>query len=496
MPIPRILLTTTEPDALKQEALHRFPAESRDETSPSSSSSDSKFLLHSRNAAGARGRVPNVFWRAVRLDDLRAQRNFVALPNEAEIALCGRASFAYVRQGTETWDSLHAGRLTTGILNAALGFNEDGVNKRALGIGKHSGGHRAILNACARVARPRWLDDDVEAGEAAEAERRNARALKKFNSDDYSSDDVERSEDGDENSIVSGAAREDSVLSADASALDVLLASMSMSMPPKRHSKKNRKGGKKKARGKKNRTGGDDARMLTDSQYCRALARGGEQSIRMAWGSAQEASTLSSLMCHFEGSIVHEVGLCMLDPILLPEDIGPLPPVGASPDGMITLSNGERFVIEVKNSSPFREMPGAFVVFDREPYDAPPPYHMPQVQLEMAATNTHSAFLAMQSATRGIRVFLVQRDDAFIAAMLRRISRLYTTFILTGKDPPMNWEVHSSEHKKLVAEAVRIARSASVFALIPESLVPEGVEVDQQPFIDCSVAKSKNDSIS
>lgn len=427
------------------------------------------------------------------MDDLRAQSRFEALPEEPAVTLCGRASFAYVRQGTETWDALHDGRLTTGILNATLGFNEDGVNKRALGMGKHGrGGHRAILNACARLGREKWMDDDVDESASREAERRNAEALARCNSAADSSDDDDENGNENEHSSDEECSHDDSesipVIGGDASALDVLLASMSMAKPKKPKPKpKKKKGGKKKSRGKKNRAGGDDAHMLSDAQYCRALARGGEQSIRMAWGSAQEASTLCSLMCYFTGATVHEAGLCMLDPASVPAewDVGPLPPVGASPDGLITLKDGQRLVVEVKNSSPFREVPGSFIVFDRDPYDSPPPYHMPQVQLEMAATKTQSAFLAMQSATRGIRIFRIERDDAFIAAMLRRISRLYVSFVLKGKEPPMNWEVHSREHKELVASAIRIARNASVFGIIPHGLLPEdgSITVDTNCFL-------------
>jgi hypothetical protein len=490
MPIPRVLLTTTEPCALKQDQLHR-PKSSDDVTAATSSESSSR--TNSEKLSGARGRVPNIFWRAVRMDDLRAQPNFEALPQESDVTLCGRASFAYVRQGTETWDALHDGRLTTGVLNAALGFNEDGVNKRALGMGKHGrGGHMAILNACARIGLEKWMDDDVDEAAATEAERRNAEALARCNAASDSSDDEDDDDDDEDNNNDTITRTNDAstpVIAADASALDVLLASMSMAKPKKpKPKKKKKKNGKKKSRGKKNRAGGDDAHMLSDAQYCRALARGGEQSIRMAWGSAQEASTLCSLMCYFgTGATVHEAGLCMLDPASVPEEwcVGPLPPVGASPDGMITLRDGERLVVEVKNSSPFREVPGSFIVFDRDPYDSPPAYHMPQVQLEMAATKTQSAFLAMQSATRGIRIFRIERDDEFIAAMLRRISRLYVSFALKGKEPPMNWEVHSSEHKKLVASAVRIARNASVFGVIPQGLLPEdgSITVDANCFL-------------
>ena len=66
----------------------------------------------------------------------------------------------------------------------------------------------------------------------------------------------------------------------------------------------------------------------------------GEGGIRMAWGSAQEASALFSLMHLYPSSQLQEVGLCWVDPRhQIPASWGipvnDLPPLGASPDGLI-----------------------------------------------------------------------------------------------------------------------------------------------------------------
>lgn len=477
-PIPRCLLTTTDPRALNQADVPRPAASSESETaseSPSTSRRDEKLA----------GSVPNLFWRAVAMDDLRAARNFVGLPEESQVTLAGAKSFAFVRQGTEVWDALHDGRLTTGILKAALGFVEDGVpDKRALGLGKRQGGHNAILNACRRLQREKWCDDDEVGDVADNARLRNEAATAAFNRQMDGEDDENDDECDDVETCDEGVGELSSGAGSNASAMDILAASLA-SAPKKKTSKK---GKKKRGSGKKNRVAGDDASMLTNAQYSRALARGGEHAIRLAWGSAQEASTLCSMMVHFKGSTVYEAGLCMLDAASdVPKawGVGPLPPVGASPDGLITMASGERFVIEVKNSSPFRQMPGRYIVADREPYTKPPAYHMPQVQLEMLCTGTRSALLAMQSMTYGIKIFRVERDDDFIASMLRRISRLYTMYARKGKDPPMNWEVRSIEHKKMVGAAVRLAGAATVYDHIPTSLVPSdgSIHVEENAFV-------------
>lgn len=66
----------------------------------------------------------------------------------------------------------------------------------------------------------------------------------------------------------------------------------------------------------------------------------GEGGIRMAWGSAQEASALFGLMHLYPNSQLEEVGLCWVDarqqiPASWGISIDNLPPLGASPDGLI-----------------------------------------------------------------------------------------------------------------------------------------------------------------
>ena len=66
----------------------------------------------------------------------------------------------------------------------------------------------------------------------------------------------------------------------------------------------------------------------------------GEGGIRMAWGSTQEASALFSVIHLFPGSQLQEVGLCWVDQeSQIPPEWGirteDLPPLGASPDGLI-----------------------------------------------------------------------------------------------------------------------------------------------------------------
>jgi len=68
---------------------------------------------------------------------------------------------------------------------------------------------------------------------------------------------------------------------------------------------------------------------------------------------------------------------------------------------------------------------------------------------------------------------------------LRRVSRLYTSFVLKDRHPPMNWEVNSPEHRAMIGAAIRIAQDATIYDHIPTGLVPNdgSIQVDDAAFI-------------
>ena len=127
---------------------------------------------------GARGRVPNLYWHAPDDSQLRRHPRFVGLPPTDAVTLGSEASFRFVRQGTPLWDDLHAGRLTTGCLTGALGFQEDGVH-RALGMGGRGGSHGPMLGAYHRLRRTP-LAFDAKTDRAAE-DAANEAAVREYN---------------------------------------------------------------------------------------------------------------------------------------------------------------------------------------------------------------------------------------------------------------------------------------------------------------------------
>jgi hypothetical protein len=61
--------------------------------------------------------------------------------------------------------------------------------------------------------------------------------------------------------------------------------------------------------------------------------------VRCKWGNTQEATALFELMHALPEGSLEEVGLCMVDPVVLQERYGfapgRLPPMGATPDGLM-----------------------------------------------------------------------------------------------------------------------------------------------------------------
>lgn len=101
-------------------------------------------------------------------------------------------------------------------------------------------------------------------------------------------------------------------------------------------------------------------------------------------------------------------------------------------------------VVEVKNTCPFTvkstrrsngKMRRVYHVEDRGPRDGVLEMWVPQLQMEMLASNTSSALLVTRSATKGVRVFRMARDDGYIHAMLEVLAFLYATYVQRQRCP-------------------------------------------------------------
>jgi hypothetical protein len=212
----------------------------------------------------------------------------------------------------------------------------------------------------------------------------------------------------------------------------------------------------------------------------------------MIWGNTQEPTSMLAAVNYFHssaGAVVHEVGVCPLEAVtssysgtatarLLAE--GPMPLIGASPDSYLVYPDGSIEAIEVKNHAPFRaggttwksSRRAAFAFSDPGPYNEVAAWHVPQVQLEMLWLGAHcraTNFLSC-SATQGINIVRVKRDDKYIARMLQYARIFHESFTLPGQAPPANFAEELYPHyQDFLQDTLRISQTAEVIARIAPS---------------------------
>lgn len=131
-----------------------------------------------------------------------------------------------------------------------------------------------------------------------------------------------------------------------------------------------------------------------------------------------------------------------------PEVYEQLPPMGASPDAMLWVSKSPKLVssdeaewtlvgcIELKSLCPFQLMQKSrrkggkgsecFSLRDRLSAWEISPQVVAQCQLQMLCTETVSTLVAARSLS-GIKMYRMQRDDAYLRALLRLCVRLRDT---------------------------------------------------------------------
>lgn len=235
----------------------------------------------------------------------------------------------------------------------------------------------------------------------------------------------------------------------------------------------------------------------------RALAGQGLHSIRTAYGKVQEAATLYILSKIFPDSKVSEVGFCVPDPKIT-GDGRLLPPLGASPDALIThyvkkmgfKTIAEHIeIVEVKNTCPFGyannhhvQHRRTFILSDRGPRTCPDAAWIPQVQWHILCANTQSGLLVSRSATKGLRVFRIYRDDEYIECMLFVIQKLYSEHVMRKIPPKKDCFAKLHQHQLLAQRTRSMAREAEVVVDIAggdERLCVSGRHVlDDNLFLD------------
>lgn len=477
---------------------------------------------------GAWGRVPNPLWRAPLPGQLRRHARFQALPPAADVAVAGAASLAFLRQDSGAWAAAHAGRVTTGALLAALGCREPQPARR-IGLPPAAAGRRHAAAAAARMREAATLGEAASADAEAAAAAHNAAAVAAYNA---------RLAHGE----ADGAEEEE----ADADVEMAEAVPEASGAVPKRP--KQRRAGKKGGKSSAKRASGPPATPLPPPadaaeaalRAAGAAAAAGGGAVRCSWGSAQEGGTLWALLAAFPDAQLREVGLLTLTPeaaasaaraASLPADaLASLPRLGASPDALCAWPPGSRFappnddvasaltpveeVVEVKNVCPFREAAfnasagggkrrGAapsrrYALSDAGPHSALPAAHVPQLQMHMACAGTRSALLVVESATKGMAVWRMARDEAYLGAMLALLASFNARFgagegarvLLAsasgGAEPlfPASGADggQATAHAAFLRRNAALARSAVMLDFIAAPCRPP--DADARPFLD------------
>lgn len=393
------------------------------------------------------GGFPNVYFNcnAGTLSDVKHTK-FIPLPNLESINILDCASYRYIAEKEDLWSRLHRGRLTTSRLNATLGLYEPHAAK-ILGLPRKYVSHNKLISVFHHLREEAF---------------------------DYF--------DGEGNVCLEEKSLETNLQAHMAAYVD--------------HCEMVQNGA----------TIGhvSDKIKLKKSRYLNSMKD--INKVRMAWGSAQEASTVS-LLCHElqDASFFFlEVGMMALEPnhTLLQNwgfQMDQLPPIGATPDGLFIEECADaqfattefakrsdiRFkVVEIKNVCPFsarKKGKNGFEIRDRGPRSSVDALYVPQLQFHMLCSGAASAFLISRSATKGTNIFEMKRDDEYIRAMLEIIRCFYTTYILKDKVPPHNAFSHMRLHKQLLLKTRELAFSCPLYCHIDQKTL-DGT--DMRPFMD------------
>jgi hypothetical protein len=92
------------------------------------------------------GSCANIEWRSVSCSELRQHPFYRKLPLPSDVAIKSSKSLALFRQDSWQWNALHVGRMTTSKISSCLGFFE-GFAAKVLDIPRSLRGHERALSA-------------------------------------------------------------------------------------------------------------------------------------------------------------------------------------------------------------------------------------------------------------------------------------------------------------------------------------------------------------
>jgi len=190
------------------------------------------------------------------------------------------------------------------------------------------------------------------------------------------------------------------------------------------------------------------------------------------YGHWHEANALLVVMTALPELHVHEAGVYRV-----PFD--GLPPMHASPDAIGVLPDGTRLVLEAKSKVPFRHDParGTYTLLLQQTPTTVDPAHFAQVQLQLLATNTAQAKLAVVPATADAAIFTVNRSDEWLAAarevLACTLGRL-TSAVWAGRPPPgfLRHELGEGKWRAFLELTARLCQQATETVVVVRMPAP------------------------
>jgi len=394
------------------------------------------------------GNLPDVYWRAIPMEHLRAHPCFKQLQYPEEIKQIEKLEdVKYFRQDSWQWDMLHAGRCTTSQATPALGMLEPNAATllqipKSLQKGCMGAYHRLNQDALRSLEEMNTVlcNHDVDSGH------------------DYVSD----SEDQDlNNSQTKSTSHENdtSICNTSTSGISQNSRKIWKAMPSKRYNFA------AKYYPEITQSHLNQRRDKT-KKFMSTLSS--PMKIRMKWGNSQEATAILTALNYFTtidpGVIVTEIGMCGAGLKYNSTSKASRLILGASPDAVIEYSNGTIEVLEVKNHCPFvpkkRWTNNQFNSTNNKNYSkngddhddryriremplrsSVPPAYIPQLMMEMLCLgdSCRSAIMVRQTATNGAIIVRLHRDDKWIDDMIYWLERFMEDYVEKGQPPPSNF---------------------------------------------------------
>jgi len=358
------------------------------------------------------------------MDHLRKHPNFIPLPKPSAISsIQNMQDINQFRQDSWQWDELHKGRCTTSIASSALGFL-DPISSKILNVPLSFASKYSKSGLSGGVKAYHRLSCGIDLVTLDDFNRVLCNEVTNTTSFSYYDDNDNTKE---ENPIWKKISKSNNDNSSSFVAEYIPTITKSM------------------LRQRKN-----------ELKYI--MPRKSITSIRMQWGSVQEATAILTAINYFNNSAsIKEVGMCHNYPKEYYDILSSLGLyLGASPDAIIEHANGASEILEVKNHCPFmyHKQTNKFRLLRPDlssknnkkkgtkftPMTTIQAMYIPQLMLEMFCYSEKcTSAIMLRQTIHGAYILRIKRNDEYIDQMIHWLSLFHTQYVLKQKLPPSNF---------------------------------------------------------